>query len=219
MSKAIDYDLKTSAHEVQRLMGQCILRLQVYELLLKSVVTAHEISSPIATLATAQTDRADEIRCNTLGMLIRQMLGSFLEPRGQEGKGRPRNDAPSVTFRMQIILTQDDFNRTEADLRNLVEMRNHLVHHFIEEHDLESPGAVWSSSVLSRRQRKPWQQVDGHPSMPLFGGSRRDTQTKGRMTMAARLGGKSSTSHGFSTCRTARRRDLAKPGFAHEIRR
>lgn len=35
MSKAIDYDLKTSAHEVQRLMGQCILRLQVYELLLK----------------------------------------------------------------------------------------------------------------------------------------------------------------------------------------
>ena len=59
MSKAIDYDLKTSAHEVQRLMGQCILRLQVYELLLKSVVTAHEISSPIATLATAQTDLAD----------------------------------------------------------------------------------------------------------------------------------------------------------------
>ena len=103
MSKAIDYDLKTSAHEVQRLMGQCILRLQVYELLLKSVVTAHEISSPIATLATAQTDRADEIRCNTLGMLIRQMLGSLLVPQGQEGKGQPRNDAPSVTVRMQII--------------------------------------------------------------------------------------------------------------------
>ena len=138
MSKAIDYDLKTSAHEVQRLMGQCILRLQVYELLLKSVVTAHEISSPIATLATAQTDRADEIRCNTLGMLIRQMLGSLLVPQGQEGKGQPRNDAPSVTFRMQIILTQDDFNRTEADLRNLVEMRNHLVHHFIEEHDVRT---------------------------------------------------------------------------------
>ncbi len=138
MSKAIDYDLKTSAHEVQRLMGQCILRLQVYELLLKSVVTAHEISSPIATLATAQTARADEIRCNTLGMLIRQMLGSFLVPQGQEGKGQPRNDAPSVTFRMQIILTQDDFNRTEADLRNLVEMRNHLVHHFIGEHDVRT---------------------------------------------------------------------------------
>lgn len=138
MSKAIDYDLKTSAHEVQRLMGQCILRLQVYELLLKSVVTAHEIFSPIATLATAQTDRADEIRYNTLGMLIRQMLGSLLVPQGQEGKGQPRNDAPSVTFRMQIILTQDDFNRTEADLRNLVEMRNHLVHHFIEEHDVRT---------------------------------------------------------------------------------
>ena len=151
MSKAIDYDLKTSAHEVQRLMGQCILRLQVYELLLKSVVTAHEISSPIATLATAQTDRADEIRCNTLGMLIRQMLGSFLVPQGQEGKGQPRNDAPSVTFRMQIILTQDDFNRTEADLRNLVEMRNHLVHHFIEEHDVRTlEGCLKAQEALAQ---------------------------------------------------------------------
>ena len=151
MSKAIDYDLKTSAHEVQRLMGQCILRLQVYELLLKSVVTAHEISSPIATLATAQTDRADEIRCNTLGMLIRQMLGSLLVPQGQEGKGQPRNDAPSVTVRMQIILTQDDFNRTEADLRNLVEMRNHLVHHFIEEHDVRTlEGCLKAQEALAQ---------------------------------------------------------------------
>lgn len=151
MSKAIDYDLKTSAHEVQRLMGQCILRLQVYELLLKSVVTAHEISSPIATLATAQTDRADEIRCNTLGMLIRQMLGSLLVPQGQEGKGQPRNDAPSVTCRMQIILTQDDFNRTEADLRNLVEMRNHLVHHFIQEHDVRTlEGCLKAQEALAQ---------------------------------------------------------------------
>jgi hypothetical protein len=151
MSKAIDHDLKTSAHEVQRLMGQCILRLQAYELLLKSVVTAHEISSPIATLATAQTDRADEIRSNTLGMLIRQMLGSFLVPQGQEGKGQLRNDAPSVTFRMQIILTQDDFNTAEADLRNLVDMRNHLVHHFIEEHDVRTlEGCLKAQEALAQ---------------------------------------------------------------------
>jgi len=151
MSKAIDHDLKTSAHEVQRLMGQCILRLQAYELLLKSVVTAHEISSPIATLATAQTDRADEIRSNTLGMLIRQMLGSFLVPQGQEGKGQLRNDAPSVTFRMQIILTHDDFNRAEADLRNLVDMRNHLVHHFIEEHDVRTlEGCLKAQEALAQ---------------------------------------------------------------------
>ena len=151
MSKAIDHDLKTSAHEVQRLMGQCILRLQAYELLLKSVVTAHEISSPIATLATAQTDRADEIRSNTLGVLIRQMLGSFLVPQGQEGKGQLRNDAPSVTFRMQIILTQDNFNRAEADLRNLVDMRNHLVHHFIEEHDVRTlEGCLKAQEALAQ---------------------------------------------------------------------
>ena len=47
MSKAIDYDLKTSAHEVQRLMGQCILRLQVYELLLKSVVIPEALSTDL----------------------------------------------------------------------------------------------------------------------------------------------------------------------------
>ena len=84
-------------------------------------------------------------------MLIRQMLGSFLVPQGQEGKGQPRNDAPSVTFRMQIILTQEDFNRTEANLRNLVEMRNHLVHHFIEEHDVRTlEGCLKAQEALAQ---------------------------------------------------------------------
>ena len=130
-------DALTSARqEVQRLFGQCILRLQGYELLLKAIVATHEISAPIASIADVQADRVAGARNKTLGALMGEMIGSFIVASETEGMGSPPDDAPTVSYRLQIVLSNEEFSRTQADLRDLVKLRNDLVHHFLEQHQL-----------------------------------------------------------------------------------
>ena len=136
MPTAVEIELTSARQEVQRQLGQCLLRLQGYELLLKAIVATHELSAPIASIADVQADRVAGARNKTLGALVGEMIGSFIVASGTEGMGPPPDVAPSVAFRMQIVLTEEDFIRTEADLRELVKLRNDLVHHFLEHHQL-----------------------------------------------------------------------------------
>jgi hypothetical protein len=47
-------------------------------------------------------------------------------------------DVPYFAMRYQLTLSAEDFERIRSDLRELVLLRNNLVHHFIEQHDLWS---------------------------------------------------------------------------------
>lgn len=136
MPMATEDELTSARQEVQRLFGHCLLRLQGYELLLKAIVATHELSAPIANIADAQADRVARARNKTLGALTGEMIGSFIVASGTEGMGPSRDDAHSFAFRMQIVLSEEDFSRTQADLRDLVKLRNDLVHHFLEQHQL-----------------------------------------------------------------------------------
>lgn len=138
MPKATADELTSARQEVQRLFGQCLLRLQGYELLLKAIVATHEISAPIASIADVQADRVAGARNKTLGALMGEMIGSFIVASGTEGMGSPPDDAPSVAYRLQIVLSEEEFSRTQADLRDLVKLRNDLVHHFLEQHQLRT---------------------------------------------------------------------------------
>ena len=138
MPMATEDELTSARQDVQRLFGQCLLRLQGYELLLKAVVATHKISAPIASIADVQADRVAGARNKTLGALMGEMIGSFIVASGTEGMGPPRDDAPSVAYRLQIVLSEEEFSRTQADLRDLVKLRNDLVHHFLEQHQLRT---------------------------------------------------------------------------------
>lgn len=147
---ATEAELTAARHEVQRRFGQCLLRLQGYEMLMKSIVAAHDISAPAAKFEVAQADRVAEARGKTLGMLVGEMMGSFLVAAGKEGIGSSREDAPSVSFRMQLILSDEELIRTQTDLRDLVKLRNDLVHHFLEQHELVTQeGCLEAQSALA----------------------------------------------------------------------
>ena len=47
-------------------------------------------------------------------------------------------DVPHIAMRMQLSLSPEDYVRTQSDLKELVRLRNNLVHHFIDQHDLWS---------------------------------------------------------------------------------
>lgn len=148
MTRSADDD---ALHEVQRMLGQCLLRLQAYEHLMKSIVAAHRVSASSAAFEKAFADRVSETSRKTLGTLVGELMGSLLVPDGQQGMKQSQDEVSSVAFQMQIVLSAEDFARTEADLRDLVALRNRLVHHFVEEHELGTrEGCLGAQEALAQ---------------------------------------------------------------------
>ncbi len=138
-----DGDLQALQQEVQRLLGRCILRLQQYERLIKAMVALHKFSGPFHDLERARTKRIDDTARKTLGTLVGDLLGSYvvadeIDPPEETTTNSPEN-VNWFAMQMTLVLSDAEFIRVESELRSMVLLRNNLVHHFIDRHDL------WSS--------------------------------------------------------------------------
>lgn len=130
----------STRQDVEQLFGQCLLRFQAFELLMKAILQGHRVSGPVAQPEDALTRQIDDTRRKTMGLLVGDMIGSLLVPAGQEGLSNETEKAlgSSFSIRTQIALPSEEFARFETEHRALVTLRNSLVHHFLEEHDLRS---------------------------------------------------------------------------------
>lgn len=66
MTAVSDEALQALQHEVQRLLGRCLLRLQHYERLIKAIMADYEISGPARALEAVWAAASDAI-CSWLG--------------------------------------------------------------------------------------------------------------------------------------------------------
>jgi hypothetical protein len=129
--------------EVQRLLGRCLLRFQQYERLLKAVLATQEISGTIDTAPARQAERVEDLRTLTLGTLVKEFLGTYVTREGEDA-AEPRNleqealDSGKVVFRYRMTMQMSDerIAETKDALRELVALRNELVHHLIERFDV-----------------------------------------------------------------------------------
>ncbi|WP_412553495.1 OST-HTH/LOTUS domain-containing protein [Shimia sp. MIT1388] len=148
MTMLDDEDLQTLQHEVQRLLGRCMLRLQQYERLIKAMVAHHKVSGPFHDLERARAAQIDETARMTLGTLVGDLLGSYVVADEFDLPEKTTASSPENVnwFAMQMSLSLPDaeFTRVESELREMVLLRNNLVHHFIDQHDL------WSSDGCRR---------------------------------------------------------------------
>lgn len=132
-------DVKNEQHEVQRKMGRCLLRLQQYEVLLTSIAAHQAIEGPGNQLQAIRDERVDALRNKTLGHLVGVLTGSYLttEPSGSAESDFTacEGDVPATGwFRMRstIAMSPEGYAETVEQLRELVTLRNDLVHHLIE---------------------------------------------------------------------------------------
>jgi len=134
--------------EVQRKLGRCMLRLQQYEKMIKALAANFEISGPAAQLQDIQKKREAAIATQTLGGLVTALSSSYLslQPAADAQGGETSEpeweppDTRQICIRMdaRIPLSPEEHGRVVLALRNLVALRNRLVHHFIEEFDIWS---------------------------------------------------------------------------------
>jgi hypothetical protein len=148
-----DRELQAQQREVQRLLGRCLLRLQHYERLMKAIVAHHELSGPAHGLQKIRAVRVDDASTKTLGTLVGQLFGSCVVTEGTDTTADAMANEPEdvicFAMRMQLSLSAEDYGRTQGDLKELVLLRNNLVHHFIDQHDLWSrDGCLTAGEVL-----------------------------------------------------------------------
>jgi hypothetical protein len=142
MTISSDDELQTLQQDVQRLLGRCMLRLQQYERLIKAMVADHKLSGPMDALEQARSAQIDGTALKTLGTLVGDLLGSYfvageIGPNEETETNSPEN-ANWFAMQMKLGLPAAEFVRVESELKQLVRLRNTLVHHFIDQHDISS---------------------------------------------------------------------------------
>jgi hypothetical protein len=136
--------LATAQREVQRKLGRCMLRLQQVERLLKALVPHISLEGEIKHLQSIQEKQIVCAKTKTLGGLVSMLTGELLSPALSDAE--LSDDDPDdvddvgelgwIKHRHRISMSADDYEKTRMALTNLVDMRNGLVHHFLERFDI-----------------------------------------------------------------------------------
>jgi hypothetical protein len=126
--------------DVQRWLGRCLLRLQQYEHLLKWLLAHHEVAGPTEDWEALRERNRERIAGQTLGALANDMFETFLVDKGFERDLLPAakkpSDRVSMAFAVRMALEPGDLERTRAAVKEMVILRNDLVHHFIDRFEL-----------------------------------------------------------------------------------
>ncbi|KUM38802.1 hypothetical protein AR540_13020 [Pseudomonas sp. EpS/L25] len=117
-----------------------MLRLQQYERLLKAMVVNQQLAGPVPELESIRANRVASVASQTLGQLMNQLLGNYLVTEGTvcPAPELASESAFSMSMSVQLSLSATEHQRLREDLKALVQLRNTLVHHFLERHDLWS---------------------------------------------------------------------------------
>ena len=148
-------------HNVQRKLGQCLLRLQQYEILLKALVAHGDIAGPPAALQSVQDAQVACTQKKTLGTLVGMLTERHLTSVDEVGStDEPPGDCGMwFRFRFQVGLDASQYQATTAALKELVDLRNELVHHFLQRFDIWEPqGCIAADAYLD----VSYETIDGH---------------------------------------------------------
>lgn len=149
MTEAPDPALQAARREVQRLLGACLLGLQACEGTAKAILATQEICvSP----GSDPVDRGAQVARMTLGQLVDQLFATYLRDAEPADDDDPAGTEAGSSFRARayLILPPETLARIATELRDFVQLRNRLVHHFFEDHDLHTEaGCLRAQDQLS----------------------------------------------------------------------
>ncbi|MDC8786298.1 OST-HTH/LOTUS domain-containing protein [Roseateles koreensis] len=125
----------------QNKLGGCLLRLQQYELLLKAMVANTEVAGPPAKLESLREEQIACAQKNTLGGLVGMLTGGYLSSDDSAVADSPASEEPPgngiwFSFQHRMVMDAERYESTKAGLKELVDLRNELVHHLLQRFDL-----------------------------------------------------------------------------------
>lgn len=149
-----ELEIAERQRNMQRLLGRCLLRLQQYERTLKALLSESSFSGTIKTVKDVRDERAKALSKTTLGTLVGELVGDLLV-----------KDVPSITdqsedaeisskhideihkqHKFSLSMSECEHEALRTNLKDLVDLRNVLVHHLIEKYDIASPTGCTDAS-------------------------------------------------------------------------
>jgi hypothetical protein len=125
---------------VQRRLGRVLICIQQYEGLLKALISESEVAGTTDSFESNLNARRERLRTQSLGLLVKQLSASILRTVPiPDSHDAPHSTAlPVFRMRFGIQLDEAQLAQVEQDLRQLVDLRNRLVHHLLDEFDVFS---------------------------------------------------------------------------------
>lgn len=138
--------LPSLQREIQRKFGRNLIRLQQYERLIKALVSESEVAGPIDEIASIQARQFEAVSKKTLGQVVGDLTRAYIAPvlpiaalgHDDEHPSDPCVDWAKISFRIEM--KEEKIKESERKLAKLVNLRNELVHHFLEKCD------IWTES-------------------------------------------------------------------------
>lgn len=135
-------NIATVQREVQRKLGRCLLRLQEIERLLKNVVPRVSVQGNAKKILDIRDKKIADARVKTMGALVSLLTEELLTTPAtieiSENDLESIDQANWLSIKFRISMSDEEFEETRQALVDLVDMRNGLVHHFLERFDLSS---------------------------------------------------------------------------------
>lgn len=126
---------------VQLKLGGCLLRLQQYERLLKAMLANTDLAGEPAQLRALRDARMASVHRATLGGLVSLFTGGYLLAEDGDSPAADTDDKfPGdrlwFSFQQRMEMSAERHEAITAELKELVDLRNELVHHLLERFDL-----------------------------------------------------------------------------------
>lgn len=126
---------------VQHKLGGCLLRLQQYERLLKAMVANTDLAGEPAQLQALRDARVASVHKTTLGGLVSLFTGGYLSAQDESAPPQETDDKASgdrlwFSFEQRKVMSAERHEAITAELNELKDLRNELVHHLLDRFDL-----------------------------------------------------------------------------------
>lgn len=144
-------NITEAQREVQRKLGRNLLRIQQLEIMVKSMLAHSVIEIESGGMNRFLDKRKQDVAKKTLGQVVGDLTTDLLslpeneERQQQEHLGDPTKIRFRTSFRFEM--SPEDHQRTQQRLAELVELRNELVHHFIEIYDIWTVAGCFSADA------------------------------------------------------------------------
>lgn len=127
--------------DVQRAIGRALLRFQHLERVLKGLLVGRFMSGAPGQAEVGAQQRQELVRSSPLGWLKEELLGKYLQPEGAPADESELDKAAArghIAFRFSVGLPAQDHASLSRHLTVVHERRNVVVHHFLDNFDLQS---------------------------------------------------------------------------------
>lgn len=139
---------------VHEKLGRCLIRLQLYEVLMKEFVAHARAEGSADSIAETQAYAVESVAKQTLGQAVGAFVGTVFDEPACDADGFPLTSEKIggevwVSSGFTMTFSDDGLGRVRAGMDDLVALRNELVHGFVLRHDLQSEaGCVAAATAL-----------------------------------------------------------------------